>query len=328
MIEITFNKKLDLIFGLIYSVYRDTNHVSDYPNWVKSTYPIFDNAFYDLYKKGITEEFKDYILNGGLDTYNRTVDIGLSLNDDYEITTNEKITEICARNKIFNPTLLSKYLKNFCNKIDYDKFYLSFNNIQQNLIKEFRKALNTYVVFYPKIIENFFGYSKGTMKIIILNFSSGSYGMETENEIIYVSGIAVNNEIKFSTRIICVLFHEFSHPYVNPLGKKYFGNLELEEVVKSSQENGLERCYNGLVTLINEYVVRAIQVVLSSRYLEDSYNTRHIEWLKKIGYPYIEDLINLFEKKENYMTFEEFYKFEIVKFFCELNENLSNRKLL
>lgn len=48
MINIKFDKKLDLIFGLVYAVNKDYNFNC---NWVKSTYSKFDERFYLLYKK-------------------------------------------------------------------------------------------------------------------------------------------------------------------------------------------------------------------------------------------------------------------------------------
>lgn len=324
MISIRFDKRLDLIFGLLYSVDKDNNCNF---NWVASMYPEFDEAFYTIYKKGITKEFETYILKGGLDSYNRTVSIAFSLSDNYEIVKNFEIEKIITRNSNFNPKQLSKFLQQFVEKSGYEHFYKSFGPLQQKLVTNFRQTLDVYGPFDSSIIEDFFGYSKGFMEIVLLNFSNGSYGMLLDNHIIYVSGIAIKDG-KFYKYNLSTLFHEFSHPYVNPLGEKYFKNINLNGILINSKKNGLEACYNGFITLINEYMVRAIQIILSSHFFEKDYIQRHIKWQKELGYPYIEELILIFKFKDNYSSFEEFYKNEIVGFFVKLNQEIMQNEFL
>lgn len=56
--------------------------------------------------------------------------------------------------------------------------------------------------------------------------------------------------------------------------------------------------------------------------MEEEYVKRQIYYHKQRGYTYIEEIIILLNDKDNYSTFEEFYKNEIVPFFKELNERL------
>lgn len=48
---------------------------------------------------------------------------------------------------------------------------------------------------------------------------------------------------------------------------------------------------------------------------------RNIKNHQSIGYIYIEQIKNLFYKKDEYENFELFYKNEIVKYFTNLNDN-------
>lgn len=52
---------------------------------------------------------------------------------------------------------------------------------------------------------------------------------------------------------------------------------------------------------------------------------RNIKNHQSIGYIYIEQIKNLFYKKDEYENFELFYKKEIVKYFKDLNDNNIDR---
>ena len=120
--NITFDKRLDLIFGLIYSASKDNNYNF---RWAADMNPEYDEKFYQIYKKGITSEFENYIVSGGLDSYTRCVSIALSLNENYEVVENRDIQQIYSRNSIFNSEKLSAYLKEFVEKSHYEEFYAS-----------------------------------------------------------------------------------------------------------------------------------------------------------------------------------------------------------
>lgn len=319
MINVKFDKRFDLIFGLMYSVNKDHN-CGFY--WVGSFYPEYDDAFYEIYKKGITPEFEQYIKNGGLNSYNRSISIANSLNEQYEVIVNSDIQSLQKRPN-FDAIKLSNYLKEFVEKSGYEKFYESFEPLRSELLQEFNQALNHFVKFEPSLIEDFYGYKIAPMEIILLNFSRGSYGMIFEKSIAYVAGMQMYkySEKRFMKSIIGNLFHEFSHPYLNPLGQKHFESKDLKNVLRNSKENGLANYYNVPITVINEYVVRAVSAILLSRYVEGELEYE-ININMSQGFTYIREVIELFSKKDNYETFEDFYKNEIVLFFKELNKSL------
>ena len=59
--------------------------------------------------------------------------------------------------------------------------------------------------------------------------------------------------------------------------------------------------------------------------MEPDYVLRNIKYHQNIGYIYIEQIKNLFYKKDEYENFELFYKNEIVKYFKNLNDNNIDR---
>ncbi len=81
-------------------------------------------------------------------------------------------------------------------------------------------------------------------------------------------------------------------------------------------------CYARQITLINENMVRSIDIYLGKKYFEEDFINNCIKRHKKLGYTYIEEIIELLDKKDNYSSFEEFYKNEIGPFFIKLNNSL------
>ena len=121
MIKIEFNKKLELIFGLIYCVDKDYN-IYDFP-FCKETLPNYCKEFYKLYKDNISNELIEYIKKEGLGTYDTTAKIALSLNNNYEIEENNEIKQLISNIPSFNKKTLNKLLKEFVAKSNYDEFY-------------------------------------------------------------------------------------------------------------------------------------------------------------------------------------------------------------
>ena len=317
--NIEFDKRINLILGL--QCYVNNKYNCEWP-WVRSTYPKYDDEFLKLCDNYLSNEFEEYIKNGGLDSYSRTIRIALSLNDKYEVTDNDNIKQIKKMNEQFNSNLLSKYLQEFVNNSNYDLFYDSTLDERNMLINKMDQAINAYTTITPSMIEDFYGFSKGTMKIILANFSRGSYGETTSEGSIYVAGLNSYKDDKFEPYIIGTLCHEFSHPYMNPLGYKYFKDIKLDYLYNNSKENGLQECYDNATVVINEYMVRAVQIYLPSKYFEKEITKKIIERHKSIGFPFVEEIIELFKLKDNYPSFEEFYKNEIVNYFINLNERI------
>ena len=319
MINITFDKRLELIYGLQYAIKKKYN-LPLY--WIEETNREYDEKFLEIYDKGITKEFEEYMLNNGLDSYERCVEIALSLDENYNIISNSKIDSIKNYNKNFNERLLSKYLKEFVLRSNYEDFFKSNQITYNELIMKFNTALNTYIEFDKKIITDFFDCTLENIEIKLLNFSGGSCGIiDNNNDVVYVEGIRSisDTEFVFNNRIILTLIHECSHPYVNPLSFKYFKDINLDNLLNNAIDNGLEECYHNKLYLINETMVRAISIYLVIKYMEDDYVERYITRQENVGYIYIKPLIKLFDKKNQYSTFEEFYKNEFVPFIIKMN---------
>lgn len=315
MVEIGFDKRLELLFGLQYCVFKDKNIQYDLLDITNSKYY---NDFYKVYKKNADSELIEYIENGGFDTYNRTAEIALSLDENYNIVENDYVKTIMKNNTSFHKVQMEQLLKIFVQKSNYEEFYLSHKSYYNQIIHLFREKINKFVEFDEKLIIDFYGYKIADFDIKIFSFSKGSFGINVNNKITYIANVNLseNDIVQVSDTIIKTLFHEFSHPYCNPLGYKYFDNDTIKNIEYESRLHGLESWYSG-VTIINEYVVRAVQLYLTNKYLpKEIYKfEKDIEKNQSKGYVHIDELVKLLDVKKNYDSFEEFYKEEIVEFF-------------
>ncbi len=315
--NIDFDKRLELIFGLQYCVFKDNKEGY---NIFFETNKEYCNDFLALFNKYASKELIDYIKLGGFDTFDRTASIALLLDENYNL--DNKINNICV-NKNFNKEKLEVLIKEFVKNSNYEEFYNDHKNYYEEVKKIFNSKLNKYINFNEKLLTDFYGYKLTDFEIKLYDFTIGSFGLNIDNKIIYVANLfPKENEYEIvgvPEFIIRTLLHEFSHPYCNPLGNKYFKNIDITNIINESKENGLENSYNG-ISVINEYVVRAAELYLLNKYLPKGvYNIENaITKQKKLGYIHINELIKLFDKKNNYKNFEEFYKNEIVNFFKRL----------
>ena len=234
-----------------------------------------------------------------------------------------QLLKICYYEMPKNKEKLQNLLKEFVIKSNYEEFYNSNKEYYKFLIEKFSKSLNYYKEYDSKILSDFYGYSMGKNEIKLFNFVNGSFGYNKKDLVISLN--SVNDEKEISNKVINTCIHEFSHSYVNPLGYKYFKDVNIDNLFNEAKSNGLQNSYYDKYSFINEYVVRAVQVYFSEKIMEPDYVLRNIKNHQSIGYIYIEQIKNLFYKKDEYENFELFYKNEIVKYFTNLNDNNIDR---
>ena len=319
MINIDFDKRLELIFGLQYCVFKDNKEGY---NIFFETNKEYCNDFLNIFNTYASEELINYIKSGGFDTFDRTASIALLLDEKYYL--DKKINDICV-NPNFNKEKLEELIQKFVKDSYFQEFYKNHKNYYEEVKNLFKNKLNKYVTFDEKLITDFYGYKLNDFEIKLYDFTIGSFGLNINNRTIYIANFfpdKKDNEIVgVPELIIKTMFHEFSHPYCNPLGYKYFKNIDITNIINESRKNGLESSYGG-ISVINEYVVRAVDLYLSNLYLpKEVFNIeKSINNQKKKGYVHIDSIIELFSKKNNYKDFEDFYKNEIVKFFIRINK--------
>ena len=58
---------------------------------------------------------------------------------------------------------------------------------------------------------------------------------------------------------------------MNTLSEKYFQTISLCNLYDDAVKHGLQSCYYNKFSLINEYIVRAVQVYFSKKFMEKEY---------------------------------------------------------
>jgi len=311
-ITFSIDPRIELLYGLQYAYSFNEGNIKP---WLIN----FQNEYItNLVKTFNIKKFKElyiWLEKDYLGFYDSTSSLALLLDDAYQIK-NQKFdhniktrTGISSENDVIK---FNKLIKEFINEINYDQFLKSNNKMYKKILKDVVKLPDN---FNMSDIEEFYGYKKGSYNIILSPLIQGAFGVSDNDDLYCIKGIYLNaNEYHDDRTFLFNLFHEFSHPYVNPLYDKYKSKFKVTtEFLKEAKENGLELSYNNIATLINEYVVRTNEYLFLIKYINlDNYIKRN----QKRGFVYLDELITLTQnKKTSYSSYEEFYLKEIIPFF-------------
>lgn len=318
MFKVSMDKRIDLILGLIYCTAK--RHSKELL-WASNNNKEYVNEFYKLYEDNRTLDFDKYILSGGLGSGISSVSLALNLDDNYNISNASKLS---LEDKNINVELAQRYIKDFVTKSDYESFVLKNKELLDNTCLKYKASINKYVEFSPEMLENFFGYKIGQTNVILINFSNENYyySPDKKESIVINSYIIDDNTKKIISDdlLISKMFYSFAHFYVNGLGNKFFANLNMNNLYKYSVEHGVNVANS--VTLINEYVCKAIEVILLNKYVSEKASSQKIQQIYNEGYTFIYELVNCFGSRRD--PFEIFYLNNIVTFFDELNKKIGN----
>ena len=333
--SIEFDKRLELIYGLLYCVNKDMNNELHKGLFIDEM-PNYNNEFYKLYKENASEELIDYIKSYGMNgNWNQPAYIALSLDENYNIVENETLTkEVIVQNEKFDKNKVERLLKEFVSKSSYEDFYNKHKPLYDKIINAYQESMSKYNAFDNNFIQDFYGYQVGNMSIKLYNFTTGSMGALINDDQYYIQRVdnigKDESNFVFKPKIFTMI-HEFSHPYINPLVEKYFSNIDCsniyKEITNNDKKDAIKNTYRAsnkdkAYKILMEYLVRTVAIVLGSKYESKEILYKEIKNQIDYGFIHIEDLIKLFDRKDSYDTFEEFFKNEIVNYILNLNEKL------
>ena len=322
--EIGFDKRIELLYGLQYCVEKDYPQTL-YPEggFFNDTLPSYMDAFYQKYKRHASEELINYIRMGGFDTYDRTIRIGLALDDSYGVVISEEIRAIQRRNPYFSVEQMERLLQDFVKKSEYESFWEEQQDILNRVVEAYKMGIKESGNFDADVLVDFYGYRIGEFRIGLLNYIRGGFGMHMVDTIVNYQGFRnigedEENIMINSTSIIITCLHEFSHPYLNPLGYRYLQGENVSRIYEQAIEDGLHPCYHDPITFVNEYLVRGVQFFLGSRYISREELAPMIDWhIKGLGFRDIEEIMSLLVNVKEYDSFERFYVEKVIPFFTD-----------
>lgn len=256
------------------------------------------------------ERFFKYELQDCADT---TI-LGVALDDAFNFKYEPPIHTDLSKEQIEYYVSL---IRNIAKKVNWNKFYDEHKEYYDSLIEKFSKfpdnfSFDSYIDFY-KVIPNEFIYNP----TVLVN---GGFGISDDStRFYYIKGFEYNynkNDFKVNLKYILeTLYHEFSHPVINPLVDKYFDLINdpiklYDEAVK----HNLYTAYMGDARVIYyEYMVRSVACYLTDKYYP-GYD-KDYEYLSEHGFNLLEDFVNLIRDNEGkYSCFEDMYVNAIIPY--------------
>lgn len=306
--NIEINKQYELILAF-HAVY-----LLKYPD-LKDEFDFIEtpNVKYvrDLEKLIVPENYPElikYIIN--FSDCSVSINLGIGMNDSYEIDYNKIQTEQINRFMQYGTIKgFALELKKLAIDIDWDNFikrYISFyKDIVDNLC-DFPEDLDL------NDISRYYKIEPKTYTFIPSVLMNGGFGpSDKEGNFYYNRGFCYDDEKKFYADreyLVECLFHEFSHPIVNPLVDKYLsGTNILEKFYNDAASNNLFKTYSGFPeSVMYEYLVRANAYILTSKYF-DCIQPIEDDWVISYGFTYLPNLVYFtLENLPKYKNYEEF----------------------
>ena len=264
-------------------------------------------------------EIIKYIIN--FEDCSLPIEIAIGLDDFYNVDYDKiKVEDINKYMSYGSIEGFTKELKAIATDVNWDKFFNEY-------VINFYKILIISVCNFPKNLDlndiNRFYYTNNKSYTFIPSvLMNGGFGISDKKEnMFYNYGFIYDDKkgkfVVDNEYLVECLFHEFSHPIVNPLVDKYFKGTEiLESLYEDAIQNNLPRVYSkNQCIILYEYLVRANAYILAKKYYGNIISRIEERWIVKNGFQFLPDLIKLTEDKlSKYINYEDFVRSEISKF--------------
>lgn len=292
-------------------------------NEEENEYTAAIRALFEPYKSHPVYSFVEEMIPQGF-TFARPVELALSLGDSNDFSMQYRVSDFCAEccggmQKIEE---LLRLLKELDREVDFRTLY----NREKGFYGKYLETAALVAEEYPYVdlLEQEYGKEQGSYQLVISSLMKGNFGFAFEDEETKQSHLhAVLSTYGFSLSPN-VLFHEFSHPFINPLTEKYAEVVaeyqEAYERLKSYKLPGFESGYGDWQECVNEHLVRAmvIHLLRKCKLFEEAEQQLCYDW--GLGYKYIPLILESYEhydkNRETYHDFESYYP-ELLKVFSK-----------
>lgn len=303
-----------------------------------------------LYKKRIEEYFGEYRDHPAVKMYSKMQTRGFGYNipptallsADENFNMVKEIDEYYVIRAAGGMRKLNKWLsllKDFDQKTDFNKFMNESADLH-------RKSLDMLIdsAFIRRdqipVLEKFYGYGQKSYNIYLTPLSIGGYGPRVSAEgglydvydIQGPWGKPVDGITSFGNeeQLIGIVWHEFSHSFVNPLYAKYDAQfMEYKSLLEpiSSQMNKIG--YPSWDIVVYEHIVRAITSYLIAQEYGPERGNAALEKEKSHDFIYIDAVYAAVERyasdRSQWKDFRDFFP-EFIKVFKSLDSEDSSGK--
>ncbi|MCD4829453.1 MAG: DUF4932 domain-containing protein [Candidatus Cloacimonetes bacterium] len=179
------------------------------------------------------------------------------------------------------------------------------------------------------ILEEYYGMEQNSYSVVIAPLFSGNYGSEVNSidgskNIFSFQDLSqlreskrINGTLKY--QMLGILWHEFSHSFINPLTKKHLIEvMKYQSLFKDIEKQMKEQAYSTWETCVNELIIRAVTcrfIILEFNDLLNNdtskYQGDYFDNEERQGFIYIRALYHKLTRYESnrdkYRTIDEFY---------------------
>lgn len=213
-------------------------------------------------------------------------------------------------------TLFLEELRNYAVQSNFQEFFIKHYDFYQEKINDAKRIIANYD--YVKDIEDYYGFSQNSYNIILSPLFEGNYGLRLPVEDYKYDLYAVVGSSDFIDNSEDVLryliWHEFSHSFINPITDKYDDVLKESEnnfeLIKDDMKN---QGYDSWRTTINEHIIRAVTIRLTEIVYGEDAAEILLSKEKMRGFIYLDDLCSRLEYYENYRneysSIESYYSY-------------------
>lgn len=260
-------------------------------------------------------------------TFSRPVELMLSLGNSKDFIIQYSLSELCLQycGGMENILFLLEQLHRFSKEINYFDFLETVKSYYDAYLPKIETHVNAYP--YISLLENIYGKEQGSYNYVVSNLMVGNFGINFINnqndksDLFSVFNLRdmvdtpETNEFNSGALSVNILFHEFSHPFINPLTDKYFSIAEeyssAYEWLKKYKLPDFKSGYGDWNECINEHFVRAMAIHLMLKCDLKEWAERRLTNHLNEGYKYIPAILELYnyyeDNRTKYKTFDEFY---------------------
>ena len=247
--------------------------------------------------------------------FSRPVELMLSLGDSEDFNVKYQLSDFCIQycGGSDNIELLLKHLKTLWYKTDYISFFNRMKHVYDPVIERVLQTVSEYP--FIDIIENEYGTSQNSYNYILSSLMNGNFGICFNNQdsgkLDLYSVFSTDNFSLSPT----VLFHEYSHSFINPLTDKYYdlaqGYIDSYEKLKKYKLQDFQSGYGEFQECINEHLVRAMSIHLLKKINLIDMANNELNYDLYCGYKFIPRILECYDyydkNRDKFNTFEQFF---------------------
>ena len=211
-------------------------------------------------------------------------------------------------------------LRDFADVSGYMEFLEENQDHYADALQLFRSGVNRKP--YVQILEDFYGLEQEWYYIHLTQLSKGSFGFSSDfgsgklrlyNVCGFNYGLLEDAEA-FDRFLNNILWHEFSHPIINPLTQLHAGSIKNPDqnfsVLQAYKHP--HAGYGPWDECINEHIIRAVSIYLCRQHVSEALANERLDYEVKLGYLFIPHVLNALatydQNRDLYPSIDDFYE--------------------